>query len=88
MNKKQSWVELLIQNNLPLSWWTNRLAILFIIVFYIISCIVVFRYEEHRVIIISLLIALSGAIGLLIVTIASPNHQIEWINKFLDRKDK
>ena len=70
----------------PLSYFTNRISIGMICIFYAISCVVVFKYEQHREIITSLLIALSGAVGLLVITIASPNKQIKWVDKIINRK--
>ncbi|MGL5956148.1 MAG: hypothetical protein ACRC0X_06030 [Brevinema sp.] len=69
----------------PLSYYTNRISILFICIFFILSCILVFSQTEHRSLIISLFLATSGAVCLFIITIASPNHQIDWISKLLDR---
>ncbi|MGL4677532.1 MAG: hypothetical protein ACRCWI_07695 [Brevinema sp.] len=76
-----------MMNGKPLSYYTNRIAIVFIILFFMLSCILVFIKQDHRSLIISLLITLSGTVGLLIVTIASPNKQIDWIDQLLNKKE-
>ncbi len=70
----------------PLSYFTNRLSIGMIFIFFLISYRVVFIYDDHRERIISLAIALSTSIISLIVTIASPNKKVEWLSKILNRK--
>ena len=70
----------------PLSYFTNRLSIGMIFIFFPISYRVVFIYDDHRERIISLAIALSTSIISLIVTIASPNRKVEWLSKILNRK--
>ncbi len=72
----------------PLSYYTNRISILFVCVFFVMSCVLAFTKQDHRAIIISLLIAVGGTVGLLIVTIASPNKQIQWIEQILTQKPK
>ncbi|MGL4677693.1 MAG: hypothetical protein ACRCWI_08555 [Brevinema sp.] len=71
----------------PLSYYTNRISIFFICIFFVLSCVLVFFQREHRALIISLFLATSGAVCLFIITIASPNHQIDWISKLLDRRN-
>lgn len=74
-------------NKRPLSFYTNRLSIVFICMFFIISCVLAFTKQDHRAIIISLLIAVGGAVGLFIITIASPNKQIQWIESIINKKN-
>ncbi len=72
----------------PLSYYTNRLSIVFICMYFVMSCVLVFMKHDHRAIVISLLIAVAGTEGLFIVTIASPNKQIQWIESILNQKSK
>jgi len=74
-----------MNNEKPLSYLTNRISIIFIVIFFITTNIIIYFRVDHREIIISLLIALSGSIALLVVTIASPNKQIDWLEKILNK---
>ena len=78
-------LEWLTQNTLPLSWWTNRLSIAMVCMFFVNSYHIVFNYTDHREMIISSSIILSTCIGLFIVIIASPNKKVELLSIIFNR---